>query len=207
MAQMAGVSSEEDHALDALHSRWSESQEEDEADLLHIPWEDVLYRHVFSYLSMNDLFMLRATGKLGHQCVQDYFTCCPCVNVTRLGPKFNEKTFHIITSDNCSLRRLVLRNAKNWLTDKVLVPVLGANQKLVSLDLTNCTSVTNASMQKAAISCGALEELRLRDCHWLSPESVVVVAMNCTQLRHVDITGCWEINDDALIVLVMYCAQ
>ena len=181
--------------------------EEHEVSLLQMPWQDILYRHVFSYLSMRELFVLRAAGPLGYQCIQEYFTCCQCVDVTRLGAKFNQNTFHIITCNNCSLRRLVLRNANNWLSDKVLVPVLAANRKLVSLDLTNCTSITHAAMETVAISCKCLEELLLRDCHWLSPESVVLLATNCTLLQHVDMTGCWEVNDDALVVLVMYCSQ
>lgn len=179
-------------------------EEEYVTGLFSLPWEDVLFQCVFPFLSINELFMLRATSTLAHKCVQLYFSCFPVVNITRLGSRFNENTFRIITEYNCSIQRLVLRNCKNWLTDRLLVPVVGANHKLVSLDLTNCTSITNSSMQKVAISCPRLQEIRLRDCHWLSPDSVVVIGMNCHQLRLVDMTGCWEVNDDALIVLVMH---
>ncbi|ELU17013.1 hypothetical protein CAPTEDRAFT_118503 [Capitella teleta] len=176
-------------------------------NILTLPWEDVLFPHVFIFLGINDLFKVRATCSLGHQCVEEYFTCIMVVNTVRLSSKFNAESFRIVSSNARCIRRLLLRNCKTWLTDRELVPVLGANQKLLSIDLTNCTNVTNSSIQKLAISCTALEELRLKDCHWLSADSIVVLGMNCQQLKYVDIAGCWEVTDDALGILLMRASK
>ena len=118
-----------------------------------------------------------------------------------------EGTFRILTQDRCNLQTLNLRNAKDWLTDPIFIPLLKNNQRLQLLDLTNVTSLTNSSIQVLAMNCLDLRTLILRECHWLSPEGLTVVALNCTQLKSVDITGCWNVNDEAISVLVMSCKK
>ena len=117
------------------------------------------------------------------------------------------EAFATATYNNHGLKVLVTRQSKGWLTDSVLVPALDVAKRLIKLDLTGCTSISNASIQKVAISCPQLEEINLRDCHWLSKEGVIVFAMNCHQLQKVDITACWEVDDDSIIILTSFCPK
>lgn len=173
--------------------------------LLALPWEDVLFRYIFRCLSIPDLYKLRGVNSLFHKCVTDYFTACPVVNLVRIGNVITREAFAEITYSNYGMRVLVARQCKGWLTDRVLVPALDVARRLVKVDLTGCTSISNSSIQKLAISCPQLQDLSLRECHWLSKEGLMVLAMNCKLLAKLDLTACWEINDEAIIILTTFC--
>ena len=118
-----------------------------------------------------------------------------------------EGAFKILTQDRCNLQTLNLRNAKDWLSDQIFMPLLRNNRRLQLLDLTNVTSLSNSSIQVLAVNCLDLRTLILRECHWLSAEGLTVIALNCRELQSLDITGCWNVNDEAITVLVMSCKK
>ncbi len=71
------------------------SQDGRSAELLEtIPWEDVLFRYVLTCLPLTDLFRLRATCRLAHECVSQFFTCCRYVNTNR----YNNTWVHLLPS-------------------------------------------------------------------------------------------------------------
>nr|UUF95170.1 ubiquitin-ligase jetlag-like protein [Platynereis dumerilii] len=186
-------------------SEQQENTQTQSVQLLDLPWEDVLFRQVFTCFTLPELFKLRAVNTLCHKCVSEFFTCCPVVNLVRISNIITAQAFGTATYNNYGLKVLVTRQSKGWLTDSVLVPALDVANRLLKLDLTGCTSISNASIQKVAISCPQLEEVSLRDCHWLSKEGVIVLAMNCHQLQRVDITACWEVDDESIIILTTFC--
>ena len=141
------------------------------------------------------------------QCVDQYFNCLTKVDISRYSKTITPAAFTHATHNNYGMRTLIARNAKNWFTDAMLVPALDAASRLVRLDLTNCSTVTNASIQKVAISCPELTDLSLRDCHWLSREGAMVLAMNAKNLEKLDLTGCWELDDESLIMISSLCQK
>ena len=177
-------------------------------DLLDVlPWHDVLFRSIFPCLSLTTLFRLRQVNSQYKQCVEEYFSQCHKVNLCRVSVRFTITAFNILTKDNSQIRTLILRNSKSWLSDDLLIPVLKNNNKLQKIDLTNCTSLSNRSIQGMASNCPDLRELLLRDCHSLSLEGLTAIAFNCSKLEKVDLTACWEVNDEAVITLARLCTR
>ena len=136
-----------------------------------------------------------------------YFSTAKTVNICRIALRMTAGAFNILTRDNNSLQNIVLRNAKDWLTDKVLISVLNRNNKLLKLDLTNCSSVSNACLQIMSVKCPHIKDICLRECHWVSREGATVIAMNCANLEYLDLTGCWEVNDEAVIMIANSCKK
>lgn len=175
--------------------------------LFDIPWDDVLFQYILPLLPLQTLFQLRRVCTTSLQMIKEYFSKTKDINIARIGGKVTADAFHILTHENTNLVRLNLRNSKAWLTDALLIPVLKCNSRLQLLDLTNCTSVTNAVLQCVAVNCSGLRKLILRDCVWLSPEGVTVIGLYCKDLETIDFTGCWNVNDESLSVLINSCPQ
>ena len=175
--------------------------------LFDLPWHDVIFPHLFTYLPIQTIFKLRAVSQTGYDLVRDYFSVAKVINIARIAGKLNSCAFQTITRDNTNLVHLNLRNAKDWLTDSVLCPVLKENHKIQSLDLTNCITISNSTLQILSMKCPHVQTLILRDCHWLSVEGLSTIALNLDQLEKIDITGCWNVNDESIILLVMNCKK
>ncbi|KAL4240990.1 F-box/LRR-repeat protein 15 [Mactra antiquata] len=175
--------------------------------LFDVPWDDVIFQYILPLLPVQTLFQLRRVSTISLLMIKDYFSQTKEINIARIAGKVTPKAFQILTCDNESLIRLNLRNSKDWLTDELLIPVLKCNPKLQLLDLTNCTSVTNAVLQTTASFCTGIQKLLLRDCVWLSPEGVTVLGLYCKNLDTIDFSGCWNVNDESLTVLVSGCPK
>ena len=169
-----------------------------------LPWEDVLYKYVLPRLTLPELFGLRCCSRQANTCVDQYFTCCRCLNLVHVSARVTPATFRLMTPGNACLQQMILRNCK-WLTDTLVVPVVDPAHLLHTLDLSNCTGLGNASLQKVAISCPNLAVLLLRDCHWVSTDGMLVITLHCRNLTRLDITACWEIDDDTVITLAKMC--
>ncbi|XP_052262055.1 F-box/LRR-repeat protein 15-like [Dreissena polymorpha] len=175
--------------------------------LFDLPVEDVIFQHIFPLLPIQTLFHARCVCRQFQQIVQYFFTVARTLNIARIGGKVTERAFHILTDESSNLVNVNLRNAKDWLQDSLLMPVLKNNQRIESLDLTNCTSLSNTSLQVLVTHCVGLKSLVLRDCVWLDPDGVTVIGLYSNQLEKIDMSGCWNVNDEALVVLVKGCPR
>ncbi|WAQ96892.1 FXL15-like protein, partial [Mya arenaria] len=175
--------------------------------LYDLPWEDIVFQYIFPLLPIQTLFQLRRVSRECKHMVQHYFSISRVLNIARIGGKVTAEAFHILTDESSNLLHLNLRNAKDWLNDTLLMPVLKSNARIQTLDLTNCISLSNTSLQVLATHCVELKCLTLRDCVWLSPEGVTVIGLYCKELEKIDISGCWNVNDEALTVLVKGCSK
>ena len=172
-----------------------------------LPWEDIVFQHIFNKLHLPTVFNLRLLNNQFLHCVTEYLSTCKSLNLTMVGPFFRADAFHLVTRDAYCMQTLVMRHAKDWLMDKMLMPVFEANTRLQHVDLTCCTSLTCASIQKLSVQCKDLKQLFLRDCHWLTSDGIYVVAVNCSQLQKLDIGGCWQIDNSAILTLAKFCKQ
>ncbi|XP_064614688.1 F-box/LRR-repeat protein 15-like [Liolophura sinensis] len=170
-----------------------------------LPWQDVWFELILSRLSLKELFLLKAVSQESKELVKEYFKYRFVVDLSSVGAKFNKGAFLALTEDMQNLRELVLKNTKDWLTDDVLMPVLGSNVHLRRVDLTGCNNISNLVLQVLASHCPELRELCLCSCHWVSQEGLTSVAMQCRKLEKLNLTGCWDIGDDTVIALVLFC--
>lgn len=167
----------------------------------------MVFQYIFPFLPIQTLFALRQVSHVWHQVVRYYFSYTRCLDISHISIKLTAKAFDILTEENTNLVYINFANAKNVLTDKLLMPVFKNNPRLQSVDLTNCISLSNSSVQVLVSQCTDLRNLTLRDCVWLSPEGVSVIGLHCQELQTIDLSGCWNVNDEALIVLVKGCPK
>ncbi|OWF35242.1 F-box/LRR-repeat protein 15-like [Mizuhopecten yessoensis] len=180
--------------------------EEDEYSLsvFDLPWEDVLFRSILSYLPLTTLFQFRKVCKIAKEMVANYFSQTKYLNLCQVAFRMTSSAFHIMTDNNFSLEVIVMRNAKDWLSNDLFLPLIHNSHRLIKGDLTNCQTVNNVCLQALSSTCKNLRELYLRDCHWVSVEGIKAVSLNCKNLEKLDLTGCWEVNDNAVVVIAIY---
>lgn len=198
-ASANGVSEDTDDA--------SEKHEEEELTFLEIPWEDVIFKYIMPCLPLQTKFQMRRVSKQCLEMMTLYFSISRTVNTCRIANKMTAGALSIMTKNNTGLHDLVLRNSKDWLTDPVLIPVLKQNQKLQRLDISNCSFVTNSSLQVLGVNCKNVRTVCLTDCHWVSVEGLTVLAFHCVNIESLDLTGCWGITDEAITLLAMQCKK
>ncbi|KAI8504008.1 F-box/LRR-repeat protein 15 [Branchiostoma belcheri] len=172
-----------------------------------LPWEDVLNRHVLPCLSLPDLFRLRQANSQALHLVTTFFCSTFKIDLSPYSSKITPDAFRLILGENCVLNVLVLSGCKNWLTDRLLVPVILRNQRLLRLNISNCLHLQSETIQAVAENCPSLTALSLKDCHWLNVPSFLMVAVSCRELEKVDLTSCWEINDECVMSLVVACQK
>eukprot|EP00058_Branchiostoma_floridae_P022106 XP_002607596.1 hypothetical protein BRAFLDRAFT_71474 [Branchiostoma floridae] len=172
-----------------------------------LPWEDVLNKHVLPCLSIPDLFQLRQVNSQALHLVTSFFNSTFKIDLSPYCSKITPDAFRLILGENEVLNALVLSGCKNWLTDRLLVPVLIRNERLLRLNISNCLHLQSETIQAVAESCHSLTALSLKDCHWLNVPSFLMVAVSCRELEKVDLTSCWEINDECIMSLVVACQK
>ncbi|XP_062594412.1 F-box/LRR-repeat protein 15-like [Saccostrea cucullata] len=180
---------------------------DNELTFLDIPWEDVVFKYIMPCLPLQTKFQMRRVSKQWLEMVTLYFSVNKTVNTCRIANKMTVGALSIMTRNNSSLQDLVLRNSKDWLTDPVLMPVLKQNPKLQRLDISNCSFVTNSSLQVLGVNCQNVRVVSLSECHWVSVDGLTVLAMQCVNLESLDLTGCWGVNDEAITLLAVRCKK
>ncbi|KAK7506732.1 hypothetical protein BaRGS_00002207 [Batillaria attramentaria] len=173
--------------------------------LLDIPWEQVLCRHVLPSLSLQTLFRLRSVSRQFRDLVDVHFSLLFTISTVSCADTFSSRAFGVLSGRNFCVKELILRNAKDWLTDASLLPVVQNNGLLHAIDLSNCRSISNASLYAIGVNCHQLRWLSLQKCVWVSSAGMLSLIVNEQPLEHVDLSGCWDLDDEAISQLVQYC--
>ncbi len=89
-------------------------------------------------------------------------------------------------------------------TDRQTVVLLN-NPKLVKLDITRCTSLTNNCILKL-INCKNIMEVVLHACHWLHPDPLSqMLWLRGLTVQSLDLKGCLEVNDVTVSTIANCC--
>ncbi|XP_068706410.1 F-box/LRR-repeat protein 15-like [Montipora capricornis] len=172
---------------------------------LSLPWEDVIFLHIFPHFTIPQLFNCRKVCKSFREACDSYFAWQKTLDCSQVSSRLTAKAFSLITQANSSLQVLVLKNCKSWLDEAVLVEILRRSTRLCELDLTACSSLTNLTLFTVAEFNLALKVLKLRECRWVSSDAIIQVSLCCTGLQRVDLTGCWEVTDSCVSSLASCC--
>jgi len=178
---------------------------EEDITLADLPWEDVIFKHIFPSLDLKTLFSIGSTSSTYREMTEEYFKMSKIINIGKHGAKVTEKALGFLLKENKCCQKLILKNCKSSLNCKILEPMLERNRHLVHLDLTQCTSLTNNSLQTLAVNCRKMRHLILRDCVWASSPAVTNIGLQCRELIYLDLSGCWNINDEAVSVISQAC--
>ena len=173
---------------------------------LALPWEDVVFSHIFCYLSLSDIARIRRTNRAFNELCLTYFKCCNNLDCSPVSNRLTTGAFAQITKDSRCLKTLGCGNCKAF-KDSTLVDIFRRNPNLISVNLDGCNSLTNQSLLTLAECAGNLIRVYLRECRWVSPAAVMKLAESCKMLEIVDLSGCWEVDDESLITLVMSCPK
>ena len=174
-------------------------------NFLELPWQDVIFSHIFCYLPLSDIARIRRSSKIFNQLCLSYFKCCQHMNCSPVSGKLTEPAFLEITKETCCLKRLDLESCKSF-KDTTLVVLLQRNLNLRSLNISGCNSLSNQILVEVAKCSGNLSEIYLRECRWVSSQSVIRLAQACKMLNIVDLSGCWEVTDECLVSLATSCS-
>jgi len=168
------------------------------ANVFHLHWEDILIPKVLPYLSVKDLFILRATCTEGRDLVHAFLQ-----NLRRLDlsssiySRFTVQAFQTVTVSE-TIRHFNLRGCSlRWLQDSVVIPALLTNSFTSYLDLSSCHGLTEGVIYALATSecVNQLRTLKLSGCGWAGQEAMTNLFAVTSALEEVDLTGCWACGD------------
>ena len=172
-----------------------------------LPQEDVIFSHIFSHLSLPQLFQCRRVCRLFKETCDSYFAFMRTLDCSQIASRLTSEAFIHVTATNSFLQELNLKNCKGWLCEPVLVDLLKRNPRLNRLDLTACSSLTNLILFCLSEHNSALKKLVLCECRWVSSNAVVQLSLHCNLLQYVDLTGCWEVSDPCVGSLASCCSE
>ena len=176
--------------------------------LTSLPWHDVLYKHVFRCLDIPSLLSLGKACTEFEELTQGYFSLMTYIDLGKHASSISPTDLRrLFETNNSKLRRLMLKNCKSNMDDGILLNTLINNKCLQIIDLTNCTALTNNTLQVIAVNCPDLRTLSLRDCPWVSAPAVTNIALCCRRIRQLDLSGCWHIDDATVGMICKSCTQ
>ena len=96
-----------------------------------------------------------------------------------------------------------------YLTDRTMNHIINNTEdKLISLDLTRCTTITdNGFLDLSNHKFFRLQKLVLRDCTFLSDRVIERISMSCPGLEKLDLTFCCMLTDYSLKLLGYGCPK
>ncbi|XP_077406815.1 F-box/LRR-repeat protein 15 isoform X3 [Vanacampus margaritifer] len=173
--------------------------------LLTLPWEDVLIARILSHLPLRQLVALQRVSKQFRTLIRLFLNKCPSFEL--VGLCIPKEAFHSLVKDNVVLRKLSLESCSSWLTDEELLPLLGRNQRLLTVDLSGCMGLTRHSLVALSLTCIHLRHLAVARCDFVDCPSLRSLADHCRALRSLDLSGCCRLKDDAICYLAKKCVR
>ncbi|XP_069466575.1 F-box/LRR-repeat protein 15 [Ambystoma mexicanum] len=179
-----------------------EAKESRSCGLLDLPWEDVLLPHILDYLPVDQLVSLQRVSKAFQTIVQLYLGNCHCFDSTQISSPVPKTAFCKMLKENEVLHQLNLQGCSEWLTDRELLPVVGQNHHLLSINLNNCLLLSRQSLVAICLSCPLLQNISLAHCEWVDGLSLRSLAEHCKDLESIDVTACRQLKDEVVCYLV-----
>lgn len=168
---------------------------------LFYPANLICFSLVFVYLSVQDLFRLRAVSRDTLVHVNEYFRRTTRLDLSRVkSNRFSWMHFCLLFKDNVSLRHLNLVNVC-WIEEASFNQMISKLSRLVSVDLSNSYKISNNTLLDMALHCPLIEKLTLQHCSWLNCETFLKVIESCNHLAEIDVTSCWNLNDTCIEIL------
>jgi len=101
------------------------------------------------------------------------------------------------------VERLTLTNCTK-LTDTSLQPLLDGNRSLLALDITGLDQVTDQTMITVADNCLRLQGLNVTGCKKLTDASIQAVAKSCRHIKRLKFNGCSQLTDNAIMTVAAH---
>ncbi|XP_075238310.1 uncharacterized protein LOC142334280 [Lycorma delicatula] len=164
-------------------------------------WNDVLFPHVFSYLSLRDIFTLRGISKDCKKLIDCYLSQMKTCDLSRYNKVFSPIAFMVLVQNCTQLRSLFVRNY-SWLTNDLLKSIILNNKFISSVDLSFCCNLTSAALQPVIIFLKDLKYLKLEHCLWLTTGCLEALALHHDKLEVLSLSSCSIGNSQAINILL-----
>jgi F-box and leucine-rich repeat protein GRR1 len=133
----------------------------------------------------------------------DYSSLIKRLNLSALGAEVSDGTLGPLAV--CKrVERLTLTNCTK-LTDLSLEAMLHDNRSLLALDVTSVDSITDKTMYALAKNAVRLQGLNITNCKKITDESLEEVAKNCRHLKRLKLNGCTQLTDRSIIAFALNC--
>ena len=98
------------------------------------------------------------------------------------------------------IERLTLTNCSK-LTDLSLQPLIDHNRALLALDVTSLDQLTDVTMLTVADNCLRLQGLNVTGCKKLTDASISAIAKNCRHLKRLKFNNCVQLTDASILTV------
>ena len=176
-------------------------------NLFDLPWQDVVYLHIFPKLHLTDLFRLRVASKTSHRCITWYLAVMKQLSLTYTGPKFNTDHLTAITRTSYMIQDLDLSAAKQWLQNDIVINIIRQNTSMETINIRGCVMLRLGLLEAIGMYCKQLKKANFGSCIHITDQEVLKMTQECTKLEHLDLSGCWNINNNTIIRTVHMCKQ
>ncbi|KAF1919098.1 ubiquitin ligase complex F-box protein GRR1 [Ampelomyces quisqualis] len=133
----------------------------------------------------------------------DYSSLIKRLNLSALGSEVSDGTLGPLSA--CKrVERLTLTNCTK-LTDLSLEAMLHDNRSLLALDVTSVDAITDRTMYALAKNAIRLQGLNITNCKRITDESLEEVAKNCRHLKRLKLNGCTQLTDRSIIAFALHC--
>ncbi|KAK8753090.1 hypothetical protein OTU49_002421, partial [Cherax quadricarinatus] len=192
--------------------------------LLDLPWDDVVFQHIFPYLNVEDLCCLREVSKGFQKLFIDYMSTCKKLDLSDC--TMTNQYFQKITENCTNLQWLSVAKC-SWLSDEPLIALFNRNLHLHHVDLSACSGLTSAALQSdlqhistansSDVDIQTLEQffckfsrlkvVELDKMELLTDVGLHHLATNCTHIETLSVAGCWKLTDSGLKKVVNHCLK
>lgn len=104
------------------------------------------------------------------------------------------------------IKRLNLSALGDAVSDGVLQPITGC-KRIERLTLTNCTKLTDASVEALVTDNRSLLALDVSGLDLITDRSLFAVAQYCVKLQGLNITNCKRVTDKSLVMVAEQCRR
>ncbi|KAF2767773.1 ubiquitin ligase complex F-box protein [Teratosphaeria nubilosa] len=126
------------------------------------------------------------------------------LNVSTLTNQVSDGT--LIGMTECKrIERLTLTNCSK-LTDVSLQPLIDGNRSLLALDVTGLDQLTDRTMITVADHCLRLQGLNVSGCKKITDASITAIAKSCRHLKRLKFNGCSQLTDTSLMTVAAHCS-
>ncbi|KAL5116858.1 SCF ubiquitin ligase complex subunit [Pleosporales sp. CAS-2024a] len=133
----------------------------------------------------------------------EYHSLIKRLNLSALGNEVSDGTLGPLSV--CKrVERLTLTNCTK-LTDLSLEAMLDANTSLLALDVTSLDSLTDRTMLALANNAVRLQGLNITNCRKITDKSLEQVAKSCRHLKRLKLNGCSQLTDRSIIAFALHC--
>lgn len=179
-----------------------------------LPWEDIVFSHIFKYLEISQIFSCRRVSKTFKKMCQCYFDSCRSLNCsekasskTKRNSLMPPEAFKTIVQNNNSLQHLILKDCKDTVNQDSLIKILKRSPRLLTLDISGILNSTNLVLFVVGEHCRSLKKISLSGCRWVDTDGIVNLSMCCPELEYIDLSGCWEITDYCVTSLASFSSH